>query len=118
MIDEHACCSGLKSLISPGFFKALGDPNRVAILASLAERGCELRVSEVADCCPVDLSVVSRHLRMLRDQGLLTSEKRGKEVYYRARISEIAALLRRLADALESCCPSTGRSTRPGSPKP
>ncbi|MBW2263339.1 MAG: winged helix-turn-helix transcriptional regulator [Deltaproteobacteria bacterium] len=111
MTDEHTCCSDLKSLISPGFFKALGDPNRVAILASLAERGCELRVSEVADCCPVDLSVVSRHLRQLRDQGLLRSEKRGKEVYYTARIPEIVALFRELADALESCCPEGERRT-------
>ena len=105
------CCSGLGSLIPPEFFKALGDPNRVAILASVAESGGELRVSEVARCCPVDLSVVSRHLKQLRDQGLVTSEKRGKEVYYRARVSEIAALLRRLADALESCCPQERSET-------
>lgn len=98
-------------MISPGFFKALGDPNRVAILACVAESGGELRVSEVAGCCPVDLSVVSRHLRQLREQGLLSSEKRGKEVFYRARIPEIVALLRGLADALETCCPDRARRT-------
>jgi len=111
MTDTHSCCSDLKSTISPGFFKALADPSRVAILVSLAESGGELRVGEVAGCCPVDLSVVSRHLRLLRDQGLLESEKRGKEVFYRVRISEIAAVLRRLADALEQCCPNGQRRT-------
>ncbi len=111
MTEETSCCEGFRALISPGFFKALGDPNRVAILASLAESGGQLRVSEVAACCPVDLSVVSRHLRLLRDEGLLESEKRGKEVFYRARIPEIASLLRRLADALEQCCPDGERRT-------
>lgn len=53
-------------------------------------------------CCPVDISVVSRHLGILRDAGILEARKRGREVYYRVRIDQLTALLRNLADALEA----------------
>jgi DNA-binding transcriptional ArsR family regulator len=65
----------------------------------------EQSVSEVAQCCPVNLSGVSRHLKTLREAGLLVAERRGKEVYYRAQVQKLAAELRALADALERCCP-------------
>jgi chemosensory pili system protein ChpA (sensor histidine kinase/response regulator) len=45
-------------------FSALADPTRLAILTSLAIGGSGT-VSEVAGCCPVDLSVVLRHLKIL-----------------------------------------------------
>ncbi len=51
--------------------------------------------------------MVSRHLAMLRDAGILSAEKRGKEVYYTVRCEEVVGLLRRIADALEACCPET-----------
>lgn len=102
---------GLSGLLPTEFFKALGDPTRVAILSALA-RGGEMRVGEVAARCPVDLSVVSRHLRQLRDAGILASHRRGKEVFYRVRAKEIATLLRSLADALESSCGEAGSRKR------
>ena len=52
-------------------------------------------------CCPIDLSVVSRHLGVLRDAGILEAQKRGREVYYRVRVDKLTTLLRNLADALE-----------------
>jgi ArsR family transcriptional regulator len=107
------CCDGLIGYLPPDLFKALSDPSRIAILARMATACREQTVSEVADCCPVDLSVVSRHLRTLREAGVLASEKRGKAVYYQVRFHEVAALLRNLADALEACCaPGTQKSGR------
>jgi ArsR family transcriptional regulator len=88
------------------FFKALGDPNRIAILSRLATLGRPSTVSEVAACCPVCTSVVSRHLAMLRDTGILRAEKRGKEVYYSVCMPELVAKLRGIAEAIEACCPA------------
>lgn len=99
------CCSGIRELLVPGFFKALGDPNRLDILARLAEAGEPQKVSQVAGCCVIDLSVVSRHLAVLRDAGILDCQKKGKEVFYAVRASALAGTLRRLADAIEACCP-------------
>jgi len=110
-----SCCAELAELLSPEFFRALCDPNRLRILCRLAELGEPSTVGRVADCCPVDLSVVSRHLSLLRDAGVLSAEKRGKEVYYRVRVAEVVSLLRACADALEACCPgSTTHNTRRG----
>ncbi len=105
MNNNQQCCAGLSQWLSPDLFKALSDPNRVAILARLAEMAKEQTVTEVASCCPINLSVVSRHLRTLRDAGVVECDRRGKEVYYRARTRDLAKLLRNLADALEACCP-------------
>ncbi len=87
-------------------FKALGDPNRLRLVFRLlgAERG--QNVGQAAGCCPVDLSVVSRHLSVLREAGVITREKRGKEAVYRIDSENLPAVLRSLADALESCCQS------------
>jgi len=95
-------------LIEPGFFRALCDPNRVALLVRLAQCGRPCTVTEISECCPVDISVVSRHLAMLRDAGILQADRRGKEVYYRVRFDLLVPTLRRIADAIQACCP-TGR---------
>ena len=104
-----ACCSNLSELLVPRFFKALGDPTRVAVLANLAQGGCACTVSQVAECLPVDLSVVSRHLHVLRDAGIVTARRIGKEVHYQVSYGALVRTLRQIADALESCCPEDAK---------
>jgi DNA-binding transcriptional ArsR family regulator len=95
-------------------FKALGEPNRLAIfnqICSTSASGCkQTNVNEIKNCCDVDLSVVSRHLTVLKDAGVLSAEKKGKEVLYSLNGPELAALLRKLADEIEvsstGCCPT------------
>ena len=100
-----SCCPDLEALIDPGLFKALGDPNRVALIAGIGRMGRPTTVSEAALCCPVGLSVVSRHLAVLRRAGVVESAKSGREVRYTLSPAALAATLRSLADALEACCP-------------
>ncbi|MBT3586087.1 MAG: helix-turn-helix transcriptional regulator [Halobacteriovoraceae bacterium] len=90
------------------FFKALGEPNRLAIFNHLC--GCRRpeSVGEVSSCCDVDLSVVSRHLGHLKKAGVLSAEKEGKQVFYSLNTAEIAQSLRDLADKIENCCPPKG----------
>ena len=112
---DTACCARLRRWLSPGLFRALGDPNRLAILVALSDGGSERTVSDVASCCPVDLSVVSRHLRTLREAGIVDARKQGKEVLYRVRFDALVGILRGLADALEACCPQRpGEKSRRG----
>ena len=65
-------------------------------------------VSKLSDCCPTDLSVVSRHLGTLKEAGIVESEKRGREVFYRLRYDQVAQSLRQMADAIEECCVAAG----------
>jgi ArsR family transcriptional regulator len=108
----EGCCPGLEKLLEPSFFKALCDPSRLAILGRLASMGRACTVSEMAACCPRDLSVVSRHLATLRNAGIVAAERRGKEVYYRIHGAHVSDLLHRLADALAECCPTEGEKIK------
>lgn len=103
-------------LLSVEFFKALSDETRVSLLGCLVKCGRACSVGEIAECCSVDLSVVSRHLRMLERAGLIESEKKGRVVSYRVRYAEWSRALRALAAAIESCCPEqVGESARASS---
>ncbi|MEA2180123.1 MAG: hypothetical protein QOG77_3420 [Solirubrobacteraceae bacterium] len=62
-------------------FEALADPHRRAILERL--RTGEHSVREIADGLPISRPAVSRHLRLLRDAGLVTAEPRGTQRLYR-----------------------------------
>ncbi|NCQ34747.1 helix-turn-helix transcriptional regulator [bacterium] len=62
-------------------FKALGHPTRLAIVDMLA--GGERCVCEINQHIDADMSTVSRHLAVLRNVGILSSDKRGNQVFYR-----------------------------------
>ncbi len=102
---RNACCGGLEDLLSPKLFKALSDPRRLTLLVRLAEVGQACTISSIADGAGVDLSVVSRHLAILRDAGVIQCEKQGKEVRCVVQTRALARVLRDLASALEACCP-------------
>lgn len=97
--------SPIDQALNTELFKALSDPTRVQLLACLAKCGRMCSVTEVAECCSVDFSVVSRHLSMLADAGVLESRKEGRTVYYRVEYGRLSSSLRALASAFEQCSP-------------
>jgi ArsR family transcriptional regulator len=103
----------IDGLLDATLFKALGDPTRLKMLACLAKCARACSVGEVAQCCSVDLSVVSRHLSFLARAGILESTKQGHTVLYRVRFSEVTQTLRDLANALDQClCGCSGKSRK------
>ncbi len=62
-------------------FKALAHPTRLLILDKLKEG--ERCVCELQEFVGGDMSTVSRHLGVLRNAGLIASEKRQNWIYYR-----------------------------------
>lgn len=93
----------IDDLLDPALFKALSDPTRLRLLACLAKCGRPCAVGEVAECCAVDLSVVSRHLAALARAGVLHVTRSGRSVHYHVRIPEVVGMLRALAQALQEC---------------
>jgi ArsR family transcriptional regulator len=82
-------------------FKALADPHRLAMLATLARAEDEVCVCDFTGALPLEQPTVSHHLRILREADLVTCERRGTWVYYR-----IADNARdRVAAALSSLLP-------------
>lgn len=100
------CCPSIEDVLGTKLFKALCEPVRVALLVRQAHCREPSTVSQIARCCELDVSVVSRHLAMLREAGVLAAEKRGKKVYYSVRYAELTSTLRTMADAIEACCPA------------
>lgn len=64
-------------------FKALADPHRLAILATLSAACDEVCVCDFTAGLPLNQPTVSHHLRILRESELVTCERRGTWVYYR-----------------------------------
>jgi DNA-binding transcriptional ArsR family regulator len=62
-------------------FEALGDPNRRAIVELLG--GGRRSVREIADALPISRPAVSRHLRLLKEAGLVVDEAVGTRRLYR-----------------------------------
>ena len=74
-------------------FKALSDPARLRLLSLIAARaGDEVCVCELTDTFTQSESTISHHLKVLRDAGLVTSQRRGSWVYYRVVPAALAAL--------------------------
>jgi DNA-binding transcriptional ArsR family regulator len=62
-------------------FEALGDPNRRAIVELLGTG--DRSVQELADALPISRPAVSRHLRLLKQAGLVVEEPQGTRRVYR-----------------------------------
>ena len=78
-------------------FKALGDPARLRLLSLVASHeGGEACVCEISGAFDLSQPTISHHLKVLREVGLLDSERRGTWVYYRV----VPAALRRLSRLL------------------
>jgi DNA-binding transcriptional ArsR family regulator len=71
-------------------FEALGDPNRRAIVKLLGSGGRSVR--EIANQLPISRPAVSRHLRLLKDAGLVVSEARGTRRIYQLHQEGIEAV--------------------------
>lgn len=71
-------------------FEALGDPNRRAIVELLGSR--ERSVRELADGLPISRPAVSRHLRLLKQAGLVVEEPLGTRRVYRLHYQGVEAV--------------------------
>ena len=65
-------------------FKALGDPVRLRLLSMVASRaGGEVCVCDLTPAFDLSQPTISHHLKLLKQAGLIDSERRGTWVYYR-----------------------------------
>ncbi|WP_331763018.1 metalloregulator ArsR/SmtB family transcription factor (plasmid) [Streptomyces sp. NBC_01590] len=90
--DGDGCCPAL--LAAPmdedraaelaKVFKALGDPVRLRLLSMIASRnGGEICVCDLTPAFDLSQPTISHHLKLLKQAGLIASERRGTWVYHR-----------------------------------
>ena len=80
--------------------QALADPIRRDILCRLREM--PLTAGAIADAFPVSRPAVSRHLRVLREAGLVCVEESGRERVYSLQLEPLAQIETYLADLRDS----------------
>ena len=79
-------------------FKALGDPVRLRLFSLIASHAQgEACVCDLTGEFDVGQPTISHHLKVLREAGLLSSERRASWVYYRVETAALAALAALLA---------------------
>ena len=61
-------------------FKLLANDTRQQVLQMLFDQS--LCVREIMDKLQIEQSLLSHHLKLLKDEGLVTSDRQGKEIYY------------------------------------
>jgi DNA-binding transcriptional ArsR family regulator len=71
--------------------KVMAHPIRLRIVNILMQG--EFPVKEIAQMCETSPNQTCEHLRLLRRQGLLESERRGQTVYYKILSPQLPALL-------------------------
>ena len=81
--------------------KALGEVNRLSLVCRLCECEVPQNAMCLCSCCSVDASGVSRHLKVLAQEGVVSVEKRGRERSYSLNRGYVADRLRVLADKIE-----------------
>lgn len=92
------------------FFKALCEPPRVAVLKRVMLLG-RADVTEIAAELPQERSVVSRHLQVLLDAGIVRASKVGRQMFYEvdgpAIIQRLENILLHTKSITPLCCSGT-----------
>jgi ArsR family transcriptional regulator len=90
--EAVGCCSPLvreplsaeQAVELSRLFKAMGDPVRLRLLSLIASHeGGEACVCDLSDVFELTGPTISHHLKVLREAGLISGERRGTWVYYR-----------------------------------
>ncbi len=70
----------MRAALADQTFRAVSEPTRRRILDALAQG--EQTVTELCGLFEVTQPAVSQHLKVLRDAGLVQTERRGRAIYY------------------------------------
>lgn len=64
------------------FLQALADPVRLSIVRQIAACDDGVCACDFVECCAVSQPTISHHLRVLREAGVVTSERQGSNIVY------------------------------------
>ena len=99
-VDPIACCPPVRTdvldeheaALLAGSFAALADPVRLRLLSFIASADDEVCACDLVEPSGRSQPTVSHHMKILVDAGLVTREKRGLWVWYRAVPARLEAL--------------------------
>lgn len=83
-----------------GMLKAMAHPMRMAIL-TLLEDGERLTVTQIYETLNIEQSTTSHHLGILKNRGVLSSKREGKNTFYFLRNNNLSTVM----ECLKKCTP-------------
>ena len=90
-------------------FKAVADPMRLRLLSLIAcHEGGESCVCDLTDAFDVTPPSISYHLKILREAGLISADRRGTWIYYRVNPEVMARLSAVLVPPVSALAPAAG----------
>ena len=90
------------SALDSKFFRALAEPTRIDILKVLLVTG-KSDVGGIAQRMPQDRSVISRHLNLMYEAGLVLCEKQGRHKFYEINSEGFAEKFEKTAKNIRKC---------------
>ncbi len=97
----------LVDVMDSKFFKSLSEPVRVQILKYLLLHG-RTDIGTIAQDLPQDRSVISRHLNLMLEVGILTCEKESRHMYYSLNAAEFLNRFTSITDLVRRCVKECG----------
>ena len=98
----------LVEAVDSKFFKTLSEPVRVQILKFLMLNG-RADIGTIAENMPQDRSVISRHLSLMQEAGVLTSQKENRYVFYEVNgqpfLEKLVDITEKIGRCMKECCP-------------
>jgi len=101
-ITRQQIAEELVEFLDSAFFKALAEPVRIDILKFLFLQG-RSDIGTIAANMPQDRSVISRHLHLMEQAGIVQSEKEGRHVYYRVNANNFSSRMQEITEKLNTC---------------
>lgn len=99
----------LVNVLDSKLFKTLSEPVRIEILRFLLEHG-RADIGAISEKLPQDRSVISRHLNMMHEAGLLSADKEGRHMYYEISgptfLEKLESIVSSIKKCLTVCCPA------------
>ena len=106
--EGESCLNQMVENFDSRFFKTLSEPVRLEILKFLMLNG-RSDIGTIADHMPQDRSVISRHLNLMQETGILKCKKETRYVYYEINgqefIDKLEGITRQIRDCMALCCP-------------
>ncbi len=94
------------------FFKTLSEPVRIQILKFLMLNG-RADIGTIAENMPQDRSVISRHLSLMQEAGVLASQKENRYVFYEVNgqplLEKLIDITGKINKCIKECCPECCR---------
>ena len=90
-------------------FHALGDASRQKLCLDLTEAGTDgINVAELSGRSILSRPAISHHLKVLKDAGIIEPIKRGTQIFYRLKLKDAVAPIKRLLQTIEEILTEEG----------